>query len=325
MIRSEFSYNDLKVLKSIVQEFSDNDFELFKTGELVCLKIWFDFDYLQELTSLSLQEGRLTDNYVILNLDKDEELQVNFKKSLVQGDRLFDIIKKPMLSKRKELKSVKLILQVIKDKKLMKKLDKVSKKEAEELSSESHGIFGDQKKNDKNTDIKSSVKEVEDKVEDKDKVTKEVEELYDTYDEEKSEISYDELSEVACKELYTIVTYKLGNIRKMIKKKVVDALVKSLYKFVIKQTINITIETAQIDKNESQEILSKVLVKCKEFGFYSKRKHDKHDKSNQVSKNPYIEFGKTVRPQIAKENPEMNAKEVLTLIAKMWTEKKIQE
>jgi hypothetical protein len=102
----ELSYNDLKVLKSLVQEFEKEDFEIYKTGKLFCLKVWFNFEYLQSLTTLSLSEGRLQDNYAVFNLDKDEELQVNFKKTLVENDRLFDIIKKP----KKQLKSIKLIL-----------------------------------------------------------------------------------------------------------------------------------------------------------------------------------------------------------------------
>jgi len=340
---SKFSYNDLKVLRSIVEEFPNNEFELFKSGELLCLKVWFDFDYLKEITTLELQEGRITDQYAVFNLDRDEELQVNFKNSILTNgsklSRLFDIVKKPVLAKKKELKTVKLILQVIKDRKMFRKfssVDKISKTMAIELSKNSYGIFGDQKTAskkkgnnnivdeekrenkidrdiNKNDDLNERVvKKNEEKVIEEKKENEEKE-------EESNDISLDELSEVACKELYFIISHTLGNMRKMMEKKVVDTMVKCIYKYFIKQTINITLEVAEIDKKAGKDITSSVLEKCKDTGIFHKPKREKTDKIKKT--NPYIEFGNKMRPQLSKEHPSMNAKDTLKLIAKMWRER----
>lgn len=324
---SQFSYNDLKVLRSIVEEFPNNNFELFKSGELLCLKVWFDFDYLQEITTLELQEGRITDHYAVFNLDRDEELQVNFKKTIVNGkdDRLFDIVKKPVLSKKKELKAVKLILQVVKDKKLLRKFsttDKISKEKAIELSKDSHGIFEDQKTNSKKKDDKKDernekkreVKETkeEKKEEKKDETNTEVK-------EEKNDISCEELSEVACKELCFIISHTLGNMRKMIDKKVLDTMVKCIYKYFVKQTINITLEVMEVDKKEGKNISLNVLSKCKEVGIFHKAKREKSENTKRA--NPYIEFGKKMRPELIKQHPDMKSKDMLRLIAKLWRER----
>jgi len=317
---SQFSYNDLKVLRSIVEEFPNNNFELFKSGELLCLKVWFDFDYLQEITTLELQEGRITDHYAVFNLDRDEELQVNFKKTIVNGkdDRLFDIVKKPVLSKKKELKAVKLILQVVKDKKLLRKFsttDKISKEKAIELSKDSHGIFEDQKTNSKKKDDKKDERN-EKKREVKETKENEVKE---EKKEEKNEISCEELSEVACKELCFIISHMLGNMRKMIDKKVLDTMVKCIYKYFVKQTINITLEVMEVDKKEGKNISLNVLSKCKEVGIFHKAKREKSENTKRA--NPYIEFGKKIRPELIKKHPDMKAKDMLRLIAKLWRER----
>jgi len=330
---SQYSYNDLKVLRSIVEEFPNNEFEVFKSGELLCLKVWFDFDYLQEITTLELQESRITDQYAVFNLDRDEELQVNFKKTLVNNSkegRLFDIVKKPVLSKKKELKTVKLILQVIKDKKLFRKFlstDKVSKATAMELSKNSHGIFEDQKTNSTKNDKSDKKKKDEDDKNEKDKKeTKDIEtkieintEINTEIKEEKNDISCEELSEVACKELCFIISHTLGNMRKMIDKRVLDTMVKCIYKYFVKQTIHITLEVMEVDKKEGKDISLSVLSKCKEVGIFHKAKREKSENTKRA--NPYIEFGKQMRPELIKQHPEMKAKDMLTLIAKLWRER----
>jgi hypothetical protein len=319
----EFSYNDLKVLKSLVQEFDKEEFEIFKTGSLFCLKVWFDFEYLQSLTSLSLSEGKITDNYVVFNLDKDEELQVNFKKTIVEGDRLFDIIKKP----KKQLKSIKLILQVVKDKKLFKNFenfDKVTKGKAIELSKDSHGIFEDQrvkevKKNEKESDQNRVIGLNETK-------TFEQSESKTSIDStNSSDVTIQELAEISQQELGVIISYKLGVIRKMIEKRVYTALIKSIYKYFIKHIILTTLSTIE-EKNPElykhktkQQLLSHILEQCKNVGYFNKITKGS---SGVKTPNPYIEFGKAMRPKIKERHPEISAKDIFKTIAQMWRERK---
>jgi hypothetical protein len=310
----EFSYNDLKVLKSLVQEFEKEDFEIFKTGKLFCLKVWFNFEYLQSLTNLSLSEGRLCDNYAVFNLDKDEELQVNFKKTLVEGDRLFDIIKKP----KKQLKSIKLILQVVKDKKMFKNLENVSKEDAIKLSKDSHGIFEDQRK--------KETEKVEKKTdEDLGETDERVLEIIETKTIElTSDVTIQELAEVSQQELGVIISYKLGIIRKMIEKRVFTALIKSIYKYFIKHIILTTLSTVEqknpdiFEKQTKNQILAHILEQCKNVGYFNKITKT----SSQNSTNPYIEFGKLMRPKIKEQHPEMSAKDIFKTIAQLWRERK---
>ena len=42
--------------------------------------------------------------------------------------------------------------------------------------------------------------------------------------------------------------------------------------------------------------------------------------SKGPSKNPYIFFSKTIRPEVVKENPNLKAKEILKVIAAKWRE-----
>jgi len=322
----EFSYNDLKVLKSLVQEFDKEEFEIFKTGSLFCLKVWFDFEYLQSLTSLSLSEGKISDHYVVFNLDKDEELQINFKKTIVEGDRLFDIIKKP----KKQLKSIKLILQVVKDKKLFKNLsllknfDKVSREKAIELSKDSHGIFEDQRvKEIKNIqEVKTTEKEPDEERVLEITETKSLELVEHT---DSSDVTIQELVEISQQELGVIISYKLGVIRKMIEKRVFTALIKSIYKYFIKHIILTTLSTIEeknpeiFEKQTKQQVLSHILEQCKNVGYFNKI-----TKGSSIvkSSNPYIEFGKTMRPKIKEQHPEMSAKDIFKMIAQMWRERK---
>jgi hypothetical protein len=319
----EFSYNDLKVLKSLVQEFDKEEFEIFKTCSLFCLKVWFDFEYLQSLTSLSLSEGKISDHYVVFNLDKDEELQVNFKKTIVEGDRLFDIIKKP----KKQLKSIKLILQVVKDKKLFKNFenfDKVSREKAIELSKDSHGIFEDQRVKDvKNVEkLKANEKEPDERqvLEITETKTPELVENSDS-----SDVTIQELTEISQQELGVIISYKLGVIRKMIEKRVFTALIKSIYKYFIKHIILTTLSTIE-EKNPEvyehktkQQLLSHILEQCKNVGYFNKITKGSSPVKNS---NPYIEFGKAMRPKIKEQHPEMSAKDIFKTIAQMWRERK---
>jgi len=319
-LKMEFSYNDLKVLKSLVQEFDKEEFEIFKTGSLFCLKVWFDFEYLQSLTNLSLSEGRLSDHYVVFNLDKDEELQVNFKKTIVEGDRLFDIIKKP----KKQLKSIKLILQVVKDKKLFKNFEnfeKVSREKAIELSKDSHGIFEDQRRKEKNEEkVKANEKEPNERQVLEITKSPEIVENSDS-----SDVTIQEIAEISQQELGVIISYKLGVIRKMIEKRVFTALIKSIYKYFIKHIILTTLSTIE-EKNPEvyehktkQQVLSHILEQCKNVGYFNKI-----TKGSSVVKtsNPYIEFGKAMRPKIKEQHPEMSAKDIFKTIAQMWRERK---
>ena len=318
----EFSYNDLKVLKSLVQEFDKEEFEIFKTGSLFCLKVWFDFEYLQSLTSLSLSEGKISDHYVVFNLDKDEELQINFKKTIVEGDRLFDIIKKP----KKQLKSIKLILQVVKDKKLFKNFenfDKISRKKALELSKDSHGIFEDQRRKEKNEEKKSEENRVIEINETK--MIEQSESKASIDSTNSSDVTIQELAEVSQQELGVIVSYKLGIIRKMIEKRVFTAMIKSIYKYFIKHIILTTLSTIEeknpdvYQKQTKQQLLSHILEQCKNVGYFNKI-----TKGSSVVKtsNPYIEFGKAMRPKIKEQHPEMSAKDIFKTIAQMWRERK---
>jgi hypothetical protein len=319
-----FGYNELKVLKSFCEEFQEEKFEIYKSNNLFCLKVWFGISSFESLTSsLSISfipEENLRSNnnlYIIFNIDKDNELQLNFKKSIVEGDRTFDIIKK-FTKKDKQLKSIKLLLQLINDKKLFKKdFETLSKEKAIDLSRESHGIFQDQK----------NKKDVE-KIEKIEKIiiaeniefveNKEKEENKD--DKDKDDISLDELSEVAVKELFVLLSYKLGNIKKMVEKKVVDAMSKSMYKYIIKQVINITL---QISGVEDKKLVNEMLSKCKTLGCFNKTNKKSHVSSDvKRSTNPYIEFSKKMRPQIKRDNPNMKGTEIVQLIAKLWNQKK---
>lgn len=317
----KFGYNELKVLRSIVEEFEEQEFEIYKSNDLLCIKIWFEFSFLKGLTTLSLKESVYSkDHYVILNLDSDKELQVNFKKSIVNGDRVFDIIKKP----KNKLKSVKLILQRVQDKNLFRKLQEVIyKNDAFECSKDSYGIFRDQKEKDNKIDVKLQEVVIENKiskVENKHVENKHV---------ENESLPYDELSEEARKELGILISHNLGSMKKMIEKRVFDSIIKSMFKYIVTQTINITMQTVKIEQTEDinetmsinqRQLTTQVLSKCKELGFFNKVLKSNNEKKVQV--NPYIEFGKQVRPKIKTDHPEMNSKEILKIIAKMWNDKK---
>jgi hypothetical protein len=245
-------------------------------------------------------------------------LQVNFKKTIVEGDRLFDIIKKP----KKQLKSIKLILQVVKDKKLFKNFenfDKVTKEKAIELSKDSHGIFEDQRRKEKKSEENRVIELNETK-------TIEQSESKTSIDStNSSDVTIQELAEISQQELGVIISYKLGVIRKMIEKRVFTTLIKSIYKYFIKHIILTTLSTIE-EKNPNvyenqtkQQLLSHILEQCKNVGYFNKITKGS---SAVKSSNPYIEFGKTMRPKIKEKHPEMSAKDIFKTIAQMWRERK---
>jgi hypothetical protein len=316
-----FGYNELKVLKSFCEEFQEENFEIYKSNNLFCVKVWFGTSSFEALTSsltisfISEEKLKKEELYIIFNIDKDNELQLNFKKSIVSGDRNFDIIKK-FTKKDKQIKSIKLLLQLIIDKKLFKKyFETISKEKAIEFSKDSHGIFQDQK-NKKDVDKKEIVIEKENV-----QILENKEKEENKTNNNEDDISLDELSEVAVKELFVLLSYKLGNIKKMVEKKVVDAMSKSMYKYIIKQIINITLQTAGVD---DKRLANDILIKCKNAGCFNKNKHSKQSNpSSDVKKiNPYIEFSKKMRPQIKRDNPNMKGTEIVQMIAKLWNQKK---
>lgn len=319
-----FGYNELKVLKSFCEEFQEEKFEIYKSNNLFCVKVWFDSSVFEKITSsLSIafnpvEQIKTEHSYIIFNVDKDNELQLNFKKSIVAGDRNFDIIKK-IGKKDKQLKSIKLLLQLISDKKLFKKdFETISKEKSIELSRDSYGIFQDQK-NKKDVDKKENVIEKENVEILENKENKE-HDKNDKNDKNDDDISLDELSEVAVKELFVLLSYKLGNIKKMVEKKVVDAMSKSMYKYIIKQVINITLQIAGVD---DKKLVNEILSKCKNLGCFNKT-NKKSNISTDVKRgtNPYIEFSKKMRPQIKRDNPTIKGKEIIQMIAKLWNQNK---
>ena len=318
-----FGYNELKVLKSFCEEFQEEKFEIYKSNNLFCVKVWFGTLSFEALTSsltisfIPEEKFKKEDLCIIFNIDKDNELQLNFKKSIVSGDRNFDIIKK-FTKKDKQIKSIKLLLQLIIDKKLFKKdFETISKEKAIEFSKDSHGIFQDQK-NKKDVDKKEIVIEKENVQILENKEDKEENKTNNNEDD----ISLDELSEVAVKELFVLLSYKLGNIKKMVEKKVVDTMSKSMYKYIIKQIINITLQTAGVD---DKKLANDILIKCKNAGCFNKT-NKKSNVSSEVKRatNPYIEFSKKMRPQIKRDNPNMKGTEIVQMIAKLWNQKKCE-
>lgn len=286
-----FNKNELKILRFFVDDLEE--FRFYQKEKQFFLKIKKTFSQIQSYTKLSLIKSQEEDTeklYIIFNLTTDNNLQVNLPKSLVYGDKTFDIIQ-PHLSVDKNIKK---ILVLIKDKRLFKNLDSITNNEAKILTKDSKSIFPKTETDEKKEEKKQEVEEIK-KDESTDNNTNNVELYFQ-----------------AVSEINELLRSQLGMLANLFDKKVFVKVSKQVIKTLLVSIIKTTLQVSDINDDA---VLSECLQSCKNLGLFSPRSI----KKGCSRTNGYLLFMKENKDNIKNEHNLKGIIEINKVVSNKWS------
>lgn len=295
---STFNKNELKILRFFVDDYGE--FTFYQKDKNHFFKVPKTLEQMKQYTKMTILSQ---DNmYIVYNLTFDNNLQINFPKACVSGektDRTFEIIQ-PFLSSDKQLHK---ILLLIKEKKFFKSLDSMKRTEAISLSANSKSIFPKMEK------VEESKQENN-------------EEAMETHiDKNNSEnIKNIKIYYNAVDEIEQLLKLQLGNLSNLFANSVFKKISKQMMKTLVTEIIQITLNVISSEKSENVNInddISEYINKVKEEGLFCPKKIGKI--------NGYLLYIRENRDKVKKEMNTNSLVEINRVMSKKWKELSIDD